>query len=137
MAGRIRVQIYTMQTIAEAEAVAALGVDNVGVTPSRRGLPGEVDHALAAEICRAVAGKATSVALSVETDVEPIAKMVRAVKPDVLHLCGPNRVPSQSSESPPSWPPRSEHGGHHPVGGGEAIGFGEPREPREPHPVVR
>ncbi len=89
MTGDVRVQIYTMQSVAEAEAVASLGVDHVGVTPSSRGLPGEVDYAVAAEICRGVAGVATSVALSVDVDLGAIKDMVRAVMPDVLHLCGP------------------------------------------------
>jgi len=89
MTGDVKVQIYTMQSVAEAEAVASLGVDHVGVTPSSRGLPGEVNYALAAEICAEVAGVATSVALSVDVDLGAIEHMVRAVMPDVLHLCGP------------------------------------------------
>jgi len=89
MEREVRVQIYTMQSVAEAEAVAALGVDHVGVAPSSLGLPGEVDLALAAEICAAVTGSATSVALSVDVDLETIEAMVRAARPDILHLCGP------------------------------------------------
>ena len=85
----LRVQIYTMQSPDEALAVAALGVDHVGVTPSDQGLPGEIDVTAAAEICRAVAGMATSVALSVESDPNAIESMVRTVRPDILHLCGP------------------------------------------------
>ena len=83
------VQIYTMQSTDEAIAVAGLDVDHVGVTPSDSGLPGEITPGLAAEICRAVAGVATSVALSVESDPTRIADMVGIVKPDILHLCGP------------------------------------------------
>lgn len=90
--GDVRVQIYTMQSVTEAEAVAALGVDHVGVTPSNLGLPGEVGYALAAEMCGAVAGVATSVALSVDVDLGAIKDMVRAVEPDILHLCGPPGV---------------------------------------------
>mgnify|MGYP001825368677 FL=1 len=89
MASLTRVQIYTMQSAAEAAAVAALGVDHVGVTPSHRGLPGEVDDATAADICAALRGRATSVALSVETDAETVERMVAIVQPDILHLCGP------------------------------------------------
>lgn len=89
MAGEVRVQIYTMQSVTEAESVAALGVDHVGVTPSDRGLPGEVGLPLAAEICAAVAGVASSVALTVDVDIGAIQTMVRAVKPDIVHLCGP------------------------------------------------
>lgn len=40
----VSIQIYTMQSVAEAKAVACLGVDHVGVTPSNRGLPGEVER---------------------------------------------------------------------------------------------
>lgn len=83
------IQIYTMQTSQEAASVAALGVDHVGVTPSDRGLPGEVTTAMAHDVCKAVKGMATSVALSVEADISRIADMVHEVKPDILHLCGP------------------------------------------------
>lgn len=78
-----------MQSVEEARTVAALGVDHVGVTPSDRGLPGEVDQALAAEICRSIRGAATSVALSVETDLAAIEDMVKTVQPDIVHLCAP------------------------------------------------
>lgn len=85
----IHVQIYTMQSAEEAVAVAHAGVDHVGVTPSDRGLPGEVSVYTASEICRAVEGVAVSVALSVEPDLTDVEKMVEAVRPDILHLCGP------------------------------------------------
>jgi phosphoribosylanthranilate isomerase len=84
----VRIQIYTMQTVEEALAVAAVGVDHVGVTPADLGLPGEVDLARAAEISEALRGAATSVALSVDADLQSIERMVRTVRPDVLHLCG-------------------------------------------------
>lgn len=87
-----RVQIYTTQTPEEAVALADLGVDHVGVTPSNRGLPGEVDLARGAEICAAVSGRATTVALSVDSELDQIEAMVRRVRPDILHLCGPAGV---------------------------------------------
>jgi phosphoribosylanthranilate isomerase len=77
-----------MQTPEEARAVAALGVDHLGVTPAQRGLPGEVDFATARAILEAVRGQALCVALSVETDPDAILAMVRAVEPEILHLCG-------------------------------------------------
>jgi len=85
----VHVQIYTMQSVAEARAVASLGVDHVGVTPAALGLPGEISPRLAKRIIAAVKGKATSVALSVESDPRAIENMVRTVRPDILHLCGP------------------------------------------------
>lgn len=82
------VQIYTMQTPAEAIAVAGLGVNHLGVTPGNYGLPGEVDLATARAITQALKGQATSVALTVDQDLAAIAAMVEAVQPDILHLCG-------------------------------------------------
>jgi phosphoribosylanthranilate isomerase len=84
----MKLQVYTMQTPEEALAVAALGVDHVGVTPSQLGLPGEVDLEAARAIVEAVRGRAVAVALSVESDPDAIEAMVRAVRPDILHLCG-------------------------------------------------
>lgn len=84
----MKIQIYTMQTVAEALELAALGVDCLGVTPSARGLPGEISNTTARQIVDALEGKATRVALSVESDPDAIAAMVDAVRPDMLHLCG-------------------------------------------------
>ena len=38
----MKVQIYTLQSVDEAQKVASLGVDLVGVTPANIGLPGEI-----------------------------------------------------------------------------------------------
>lgn len=84
----MKVQIYTMQTVEEARAVVAAGVDHVGVTPSDCGLPGEISFEQARAIVESVRGHATTVALSVDADPDAIIRMVRAVQPDVLHLCG-------------------------------------------------
>ncbi len=84
----MRIQIYTMQTIDEARAVVALGVDHVGLTPSDLGLPGEVNFATARAIVEAVGDLAVCVALSVDSNLDAIEAMVKAVRPDILHLCG-------------------------------------------------
>lgn len=84
----MKIQIYTMQTVDEARAVAALGVDHVGVTPSDSGLPGEVNFTTARAIADAVRNLAVSVALSVDSDLAAIERMVLAVRPNILHLCG-------------------------------------------------
>ena len=83
----MKVQIYTMQTVQEALDVAALGVDHLGLTPSYIGLPGEIDFQTAREIVEVVGEKAVCVALTVESDIPEILKMVQAVQPDILHLC--------------------------------------------------
>lgn len=84
----MRTQIYTMQTIDEAQAVVALGVDHIGVTSGNSGLPGEVDFATARAIVDAVGNTAVTVALSVESNLNAIETMIQAVCPDILHLCG-------------------------------------------------
>ncbi len=85
----VAVQIYTMQSVEESRAVAALGIEHIGVTPSDRGLPGEISTGVARTICEELRGLATSVALSVESDLAAIETMTQDVRPDILHLCGP------------------------------------------------
>ena len=77
-----------MQTVDEAQAVVAHGVDHIGITPSNIGLPGEVDFVTARAIVDAVGSSAVKVALSVETNLDAIETMVHTVRPDILHLCG-------------------------------------------------
>ena len=77
----MKIQIYTMQSPEEALAAARLGVDHVGITPSDIGLPGEVSFTVAREIVEAVKRAATSVALTVETDLGAIEAMVQVVRP--------------------------------------------------------
>lgn len=92
----VKVQIYTVQTPDEAQAVIAAGVDHIGVTPSACGLPGEIDNETARAICAAAKAHTTgnqgqhvkTVALSVDDDLDAIIAMVQAVQPDILHLCG-------------------------------------------------
>lgn len=84
----MKVQIYTMQTVEEAQAIVALDVDQIGLTPSNLGLPGEIDVTTARAIVDTVGDAAVCVALSVESDLDAIELMVNAVRPDILHLCG-------------------------------------------------
>jgi len=85
----VKVQIYTVQTPAEALALVDAGVDHLGITPfSGQGLPGEVDIVTARAIIEAIGGSATRIALTVTDDLAAITAMVQAVRPDVLHLCG-------------------------------------------------
>jgi phosphoribosylanthranilate isomerase len=83
------VQLYTMQSSEEALTVIEAGADHIGLTPSSSGLPGEIDIPTAQAIMQATTGKAVRVMLTVETTLPPIVEMVKAVRPDVLHLCPP------------------------------------------------
>lgn len=82
-------QLYTMQTVMEALACADAGADHLGITPPHGGLPGEVPIRLAAEIVRALKGRAKAVVLTVWTDPVAIAELVDATQPAILHLCPP------------------------------------------------
>ena len=84
----MKIQIYTMQSVEEAQAVIALGVEHIGITPGEYGLPGEVDFAMARDIVEAVGDSAVCVALSVDSDFDAICAMAKAVNPHILHLCG-------------------------------------------------
>lgn len=81
------VQIYTAQSADEALALAERGVHHIGLTPTTIGLPGQISEETAAAAVQALRGRARSVALSVETDLNEIARMAAAVRPDILHLC--------------------------------------------------
>jgi len=82
------VQIYTVQSPEEGIALAELGVDHIGITPSDHGLPGEISNTSAAEIFSAIGDQAVKVALTVDSDLWKIVDMVQTVRPDILHLCG-------------------------------------------------
>ncbi len=82
------VQIYTAQSVEEALVLAEAGVDHVGITVSDRGLPGEIELDMGREIVEALRGRATSVALTVDTDLIAVEMFAAAVHPDILHLCG-------------------------------------------------
>ena len=81
------VQIYTMQSVLEAQDVLSLGADHLGITPAQTGLPGEIDYASGRAIVEAVGDQAVSVALTIDTDIGKIMEMVGVVNPDILHLC--------------------------------------------------
>ncbi len=103
------VQIYTAQSPEEARALVDLGVDHVGITPSNKGLPGELAFDTAAQIAKTLRGLRAgdnhaharvgggaaagnvplSVALTVDREIGPISEMAAAVAPDILHLCPP------------------------------------------------
>jgi phosphoribosylanthranilate isomerase len=84
----MRIQIYTMQSVDEAQSVVALGVDHIGLTPGSYGLPGEIDYDTAHSIVSAIGPAAVCVALSVDSNLDAIEQMVHTVQPDILHLCG-------------------------------------------------
>ena len=67
----MKVQIYTIQSVEEALEVVSVGVDNIGITPSSIGLPGEISYETAKDICEKV-DTGTKVALSVSSNIDEI-----------------------------------------------------------------
>lgn len=81
-------QIYTTQTADEALALVEAGVDHIGTTPTACGLPGEISVETCKTIFDAIDGRAVKCALTVADEADEILTMVKALRPDVLHICG-------------------------------------------------
>lgn len=81
------VQIYAATAVAEALAMAELGVDQVGFVAGDYGeVYGELTFAQAHAIAQALRGKAASSALTMSTDIAEILRMAQAVQPDIVHI---------------------------------------------------
>ena len=77
------VQIYGTKTIEDAEALVALGVDYIGLDVA----DDPADPALMKQIVDLVRDRMTTVLLPVFCDFETGLRIVREIKPHVMHLC--------------------------------------------------
>jgi phosphoribosylanthranilate isomerase len=81
------IQVYAFTQVDQALAAAEMGVDQVGFIAGDYGqVPAELSYAQAARMARALEGNATSVALTMSTDVEEILRMDAAVRPQIIHI---------------------------------------------------
>ena len=80
------VQIYEVATPQEAAAVAAAGVDHVGVLVGPGAFPRELDSAPAQAIFAALPPGATRLALSLSGEMRELERVVRETQPDILHI---------------------------------------------------
>jgi phosphoribosylanthranilate isomerase len=80
------VQIYEIGTPDEARAIAALGVDHVGVLVGKGAFPRERTVAEARAIFAALPLGAKRVALSLSADPDEIARVIEEVAPDIIHV---------------------------------------------------
>ncbi len=95
----VKIQIYSMTSLADAVAVADAGADFIGVVVARRGIvPEGVEERTAREILAAVAPRATGVALTLATDPDEIRAMVESVRPAVLHIAAAVVSPEECDE---------------------------------------
>jgi phosphoribosylanthranilate isomerase len=80
------VQIFEVQSAAEAVALARLGVDHIGVLVGDGGFPRELSIGQANAIFAAVPPGTRRVALSLSADPEQVARMVVETQPDIIQL---------------------------------------------------
>ena len=80
------VQIYEVSTPAEAHALGAMGVDHIGVLVGDGSFPREQTIEKAHEIFAAIPAGSKASALSLSHDVDLIARLSAALRPEILHL---------------------------------------------------
>ncbi len=83
------VQIYGAKTIEDATALAALGVDYIGLDVADE----PNDRALMKQIVDLVRDRMTTVLLPVFCDLETGLRIVGEIKPQVMHLCSTDLLP--------------------------------------------
>lgn len=81
------VQIYGVMSPSDGAMVAAHGADQIGVVVGERGAAwDEVDFESATLIFEAINTGVTKVALTLSSETREMEAVLRAVRPDVLHL---------------------------------------------------
>ena len=80
------IQIYEITNPEETAALCAMGVDHIGVLVGDGGFPREQSIARAREIFAGTHSGARRCMLSLSGEVQQIAQIVTALRPDILHL---------------------------------------------------
>jgi phosphoribosylanthranilate isomerase len=83
------VQIYGTKTLEDAEALIKLGVDYIGLDVA----DDPADRDLMKQIVDRVRDRMTTVMLPVFTDLETSLRIVREIKPHVMHICSSDMLP--------------------------------------------
>jgi phosphoribosylanthranilate isomerase len=80
------VQIYEAQTPEEADALAQIGVDHIGVLVGGGTFPRELPADRASSIYAALPSETKRVALSLSADPSEIVRVVEQTRPDIIHI---------------------------------------------------
>ncbi|HJU15378.1 MAG TPA: phosphoribosylanthranilate isomerase [Stellaceae bacterium] len=80
------VQVYEVRSAAEAAALAACGVDHIGVLVGFGAFPRELDPAAARAVFAACPPAARRVALSLSADRDAVGVVIAETRPDIIHL---------------------------------------------------
>ena len=95
----VKVQIYSLTSVADAVAVADAGADLIGVVVAdSAAVPEGIDARTAREVLRAVAPRATGIALTMRTDPDEICAMAQVVQPQILHIAAAVVSPEECDE---------------------------------------
>lgn len=95
----MKVQIYSLTSVADAVAVADAGADLIGVVVAdSAAVPEGIDARTAREVLRAVSPRAIGVALTTRTDPDEICAMAEAVQPQILHIAAAVVSPEECDE---------------------------------------
>jgi phosphoribosylanthranilate isomerase len=92
-------QIYEISTPEEARAIAAIGVDHIGVLVGTGEFPRELPLAAAAEIARAIAAPSKFSALFLTSDLAMVERWARELRPAVVHLGAAPQLVSPTATS--------------------------------------
>jgi phosphoribosylanthranilate isomerase len=80
------VQIYEVTSPEEANALAEIGVDHIGVLVGKGKFPREQSYPATRRIFAAVSPSARKLSLSLSDDLDELAEVVKETQPDILHL---------------------------------------------------
>ena len=84
-------QIYSIATPEEALACIEAGADHIGIAAGYEGvLPSGISLEEGRKIFDVIGRRAVKVALTVDDNPEDIYRMITALRPDIVHLCGDN-----------------------------------------------
>jgi phosphoribosylanthranilate isomerase len=83
------VQIYGTKTLKDAKALVSLGVDHIGLEVESD----TADQATMKQIVDRIRDRITTVLLPLFTDLDAILRLVKEIRPDVLHLCNVDMLP--------------------------------------------
>lgn len=89
------VQIYGTKTLQDAEALAKLGVEYIGLDVT----DDPDDRALMKQIVDSIRDRMTIVLLPVFTDLETSLRIVKEIKPNFMHICSTEMLPIDEARS--------------------------------------
>jgi phosphoribosylanthranilate isomerase len=95
----VKVQVFSMMSISDAELVAGTGADHVGFQVSAGNIPYTVDTRLGRSICEVIKPSAKAVMIPISRDQDEILELARVVEPDIVQLANAESMMSRQAYS--------------------------------------